>query len=64
MTTAACTCPIRWRRLYTTIEGIRYEVKPAPADTPTSLLFRAWCAGCGAEFTYPFRVDPAHDQAA
>jgi hypothetical protein len=38
------------------IEGVRYEVEPTVADTATSLLFRAWCVGCGAEFTYPFRI--------
>lgn len=64
MSAAACACPIRWRRLYTTIEGVRYEVEPNPVDTATSLLFRAWCAGCGAEYTHPFRVSAERDRAA
>jgi hypothetical protein len=46
------------------IEGTRYEVEPSPVDTATSLLFRAWCAGCGAEFTHPFRVSAPRDRAA
>jgi len=61
---AACTCLIRWRRLYTVIEGIRYEVEPTPVDTAISSQFRAWCVGCGIEFTYPFRVSAAQDRAA
>ncbi|GAA0451560.1 hypothetical protein Aca07nite_56140 [Actinoplanes capillaceus] len=46
---SACICLTRWPRLYVLIEGVRYEVEPAVADSPTSALFRAWCAGCGAE---------------
>ncbi|MBW6435839.1 DUF4158 domain-containing protein [Actinoplanes hulinensis] len=47
-----------------TCGGVRYEVEPAEADTPTSALFRAWCAGCGAEYTYPFRTVAAQTRAA
>lgn len=54
--------PLAW--LYVVIEGVRYEVEPAEADTPTSVLFRAWCAGCGAEYTYPFRVSTTTRRAA
>jgi len=43
---------------------VRYEVEPAAADSPTSALFRAWCAGCGAEYTYPFRLVTIQSQAA
>jgi hypothetical protein len=43
---SACICLIRWPRLYVVIEGVRYEVEPTVADTATSALFRAWCAGC------------------
>ncbi|MEU8376551.1 hypothetical protein AB0C22_26005 [Micromonospora sp. NPDC048894] len=64
MSTAACLCPIHWRGLYTLIEGTRYEVIPSPVDTATSLLFRAWCAGCGTEYTHPFRTSAARSQAA
>lgn len=64
MSAVACLCPIRWRRLYTMIEGTRYEVNPSPVDTATSLLFRAWCAGCGVEYTHPFRISATRDQAA
>jgi hypothetical protein len=64
MSTAACLCPIRWRRLYAMIEGTRYEVEPSLGDTATSLLFRAWCAGCGAEYTHPFRISATRHQAA
>jgi hypothetical protein len=64
MTAVACTCPVHWRRLYTVIAGKRYTVEPAPADTPSSRLFRAWCAGCGAEFTYPFRIAEFGEQRA
>ncbi|MEU6020192.1 hypothetical protein [Micromonospora sp. NPDC047134] len=60
----ACLCPIRWRHLYTLIEDTRYEVTPSPVDTATSLLFRAWCTGCSAEYTHPFRISAARDQAA
>jgi hypothetical protein len=49
MSGATCICRIRWPRLYIAIEGVRHEVEPAEADSPTSALFRAWCAGCGAE---------------
>jgi hypothetical protein len=27
----------------------------AVADSPVNALSRAWCAGCGAEYMYPFR---------
>ncbi|BCY11125.1 hypothetical protein [Actinoplanes sp. L3-i22] len=64
MNGSACICLIRWPRLYVVIEGVRYEVEPAAADTPTSALFRAWCAGCGAEYTYPFRTVAAQTRAA
>lgn len=47
------------------IDGVRYEVEPVLADSPTSALFRAWCAGYGAEHTYPFRLSTtAHNRAA
>ncbi|MFY1686182.1 hypothetical protein ACN265_32180 [Micromonospora sp. WMMD730] len=59
-----CTCPARWRRLYTVIEGVRYRVEPATANTATSLLFRAWCASCGAEYGHPFRLDARDLNAA
>jgi hypothetical protein len=55
MNGSACICLIRWPRLYGVMEGTRYEVEPAEAETPTSALFRAWCAGCGVEDAYPFR---------
>jgi hypothetical protein len=58
---SACICLTRWPRLYVVIEGVRYEVEPAVADSPTSALFRAWC---GAEYTYPFRLVTAQSQAA
>ncbi len=64
MSTTACLCPMRWRHLYAMIEGTRYKVDPSLADTATSLLFRAWCAGCGAEYTHPFRISATHAQAA
>ncbi|EEP74651.1 hypothetical protein MCAG_04978 [Micromonospora sp. ATCC 39149] len=64
MSAAAWTCPIRWRCLYAIIEGVRYEVDPSPDDTAISLLFRAWCAGCGVEFTHPFRISAARERAA
>lgn len=64
MNTTACLCPTRWRHLYAMIEGTRYKVDPSLADTATSLLFRAWCAGCGAEYTHPFRISATHAQAA
>ena len=56
MSAAACCCPVHWRRLFTVIEGVRYTAEPTLADTATSALFRAWCADCGAEYTYPFRL--------
>ncbi|MEU6077532.1 hypothetical protein [Micromonospora sp. NPDC047074] len=46
------------------IEGSRYEVEPSLSDTATSLLFRAWCADCGAEYTHPFRTSATRHQAA
>jgi hypothetical protein len=46
------------------IEGVRYDVWPDAADTPTSVLFRAWCAGCGAEYMFPFRLGTAQGRAA
>ncbi|MFG3423375.1 hypothetical protein [Micromonospora sp. NPDC048063] len=46
------------------IEGTRHEVEPSLGDTATSLLFRAWCAGCGAEYTHPFRISATRHQAA
>ena len=61
---SACICLIRWPRLYVRIEGVRYEVEPAETDTPTSARSRAWCAGCGAEYTYPFRVSTTPHRAA
>jgi len=61
---SACICLTRWPRLHIVIEGVRYEVEPAEADTPTSALFRARCAGCGAEYTYPFRMVIPHAPAA
>jgi hypothetical protein len=61
---SACICLIRWPRLYVVIEGVRYEVERTVADTATSTLFRAWCAGCGAEYTYPFRVVVPNEQEA
>ena len=64
MSAAACTCLIHWRRLYTVIEGVRYCVEPTVADTATSMLFRAWCADCGAEYTYPFRTVAVQTHAA
>ena len=64
MSMAACTCPIHWRQLYTMIENVRYEVEPTVADSPTSALFRAWCAGCGAEYVYPFRLSTVQSRAA
>jgi hypothetical protein len=51
---AACDCSAS--QLYAVIDGVRYEVEPAEATTPTSALFRAWCADCGGEFVEPFRV--------
>lgn len=64
MSGAACTCPIHWRQLYTDIEGVRDAVEPTLADTAASLLFRAWCVGCGAEYTYPFRLAAERSEAA
>lgn len=61
---AACTCMPQWQRLYIVIEDVRYEVEPAAADTATSLLFRAWCGGCGTEFTFPFRLGARDLRAA
>jgi hypothetical protein len=46
------------------IEGLRYEVEPVATDSPTSALFRGWCAGCGAEYTYPFRLVAVQSRAA
>ncbi|MGJ3227101.1 hypothetical protein ACQEUV_17320 [Micromonospora aurantiaca (nom. illeg.)] len=54
----------QWQRLYIVIEDVRYEVEPAAADTATSLLFRAWCGGCGTEFTFPFRLGARDLRAA
>ena len=60
-----CICLIRWPRLYVVIDGVRCEAEPCETDTPTSALLRAWCAGCGAEYTYPFRrVQPEQQRAA
>ena len=59
-----CACRVHWQRLYTVVEGMRYEVEPTTADTPTSMLFRAWCAGCCGEYTYPFRVVARAEQRA
>ena len=59
-----CICRFHWPRLYALIDGVRYEVEPCEADTPPSALFRAWCAGCGAEYTYPFRTVAAQTRAA
>jgi hypothetical protein len=65
MSGTAYTCRIHWPRLYLVVSGVRHAVEPTPADTPTSVLFRTWCAGCGAEYTYPFRViDPPEQRAA
>jgi hypothetical protein len=61
---SACICLTRWPWLYVLIEGVRHEVEPAVADSPTSALFRAWCAGCGVEYTYPFRLVTTQSQAA
>ena len=58
---SACICLIRWPRLYVVIDGVRHEVEPAVADSPTSTLLRAWCAG---EYTYPFRLVAAQSRAA
>lgn len=55
---------MRWERLYTVVEGVQYAVKPTVADTGISALFRAWCAGCGAEYPHPFRVVFPHRQQA
>jgi hypothetical protein len=55
---------IRWRRLYAVIEGVRYTVEPTVAETVTSMLFRAWCAGCGAEYPYSFRLGERDGRAA
>jgi hypothetical protein len=54
---SACICLTRWPRLYVAIEGVRYEVEPAVADSP---LFRAWCA----EYNYPFRLVTVQSRAA
>ncbi len=64
MRAATCTCRIHWVRLYAVIDGVRYAVEPTVADTASSVLFRAWCAGCGAEYTYPFRVVLPNEQQA
>ena len=64
MSGAACPCRIHWQRLYTVVDGARYEVEPAVALTPTSALFRAWCAGCGAECPHPFRLGSAQTRPA
>ncbi len=61
---AACTCLIRWRRLYAVIDGVRYAVEPAVADTATSMLFRAWCAGCDTEYPHSFRISSPDIRAA
>jgi hypothetical protein len=63
MNGSACICLIRLPRLDVVIDGVRYEVEPPEADTPTSALFRAWCAGCGAEDTDPFRTVDARTRA-
>jgi hypothetical protein len=64
MSVATCTCRIHWHQLYTVIEGEQYDVEPTAADTPTSVLFRAWCSGCGAAYTYPFRLSTVQSRAA
>jgi hypothetical protein len=60
----ACICRIRRPRSYVEIEGRRYEVEPSAADTPTSALLRAWCAGRGAEYTCPYRLVTIQNQPA
>jgi hypothetical protein len=34
------------------------------ADSPSGALFRAWCADCGAEYTYRLRLVTIQSQAA
>ena len=58
-----CICWIRWPWLYVVIEGVGYEVEPVVADTSVGALFCAWCAGCGAEYMYPFRLVTVQDCA-
>jgi hypothetical protein len=51
-------------RLYTVIKACGMRSSRRVAGTATSMLFRAWCAGCGAEYTYLFRVVIANGQQA
>jgi hypothetical protein len=64
MSAATCTCRPPWPRLNIVIDGGRYEVQPAAAVTPTSALFRARCAGCGAEYPHPFRLSATQTRPA
>lgn len=54
---ASCLCAHPWQQLFTVISGLRYEVVPAPALTPTSALFRAWCSDCGIGYPHPFQIE-------
>jgi hypothetical protein len=45
------------------IEGVRYEVEPAAANSPVSALSRARCAGCGGRIHIPFRCVTVENRA-
>jgi hypothetical protein len=59
-----CRCPVHRQRLYTMIEGTRYEAEPTLGNTATSILFRAWCSRCSGEYAHPFRVVTRSGRAA
>jgi hypothetical protein len=39
------------------IEGRRLVARPSGTRGPAAALFRAYCAGCGAEYTGPWRLE-------
>lgn len=51
-----CTCPDRWEHLVTVIEGQRLPARRSETIGPTTALFRAYCAACGAEYPGPWRL--------
>lgn len=55
---SACTCLNPWENLVAVIEGQTLAARHAKTLGPAAALYRAHCAGCGAEYPGHWRLVP------
>lgn len=55
-----CACDPQWPSLLASIDGRTIQANPARTPGGLACLYYAYCTGCGARYTAPWRLAPRH----